>query len=87
MWGRKVSNLNFTLPIFEATSGLHINMLKSIINPVNVVPNLDEPVDIICYQIGPFPTTYMGLSLGAKVKPVGIWNGVIEKIKKNLATR
>uniref|UniRef100_M1B0E1 Reverse transcriptase domain-containing protein n=1 Tax=Solanum tuberosum TaxID=4113 RepID=M1B0E1_SOLTU len=36
---QQISNLNITLMVFEFISGLHINMLKSIIYPVNEVSN------------------------------------------------
>ncbi|XP_019242382.1 PREDICTED: uncharacterized protein LOC109222482 [Nicotiana attenuata] len=74
--------LNLTLLIFESISGLHINVLKSMIYPVNAVPNLDELAGIMSCDIGSFPTTYLGLPLGAKHKSVEVWNGVIEKVEK-----
>nr|XP_016485156.1 PREDICTED: uncharacterized protein LOC107805603 [Nicotiana tabacum] len=82
----QVSYLNLTLLIFESLSGLHINMLKSIIYLVNEVPNLEELADLLCCKIGSLPTTYLGLPLGAKFKSVGIWGGIIEKMEKKLAT-
>nr|XP_009779409.1 PREDICTED: uncharacterized protein LOC104228625 [Nicotiana sylvestris] len=78
--------LNLTLLIFESISGLHINMLKNMIYPVNVVPDLEELAGIMCCGIGSFPITYLGLSLGAKHKSVEVWDGVIEKVEKRLAT-
>lgn len=39
--------LNLTLLIFEVVSGLHINMLKSVIYPVNEVQNIEELADIL----------------------------------------
>uniref|UniRef100_A0A0V0HH19 Putative ovule protein n=1 Tax=Solanum chacoense TaxID=4108 RepID=A0A0V0HH19_SOLCH len=45
--------------LFEAMSGLHINMSKSIIYLVNEVPNLENFADIMCCSIGSFPTTYL----------------------------
>lgn len=82
----QVSYLNPTLLIFESLSGLHINMLKNIIYPVNEVPNLEELADLLCCKIGSLPTTYLGFPLGAKFKSVGIWGGIIEKMEKRLAT-
>nr|XP_016501300.1 PREDICTED: uncharacterized mitochondrial protein AtMg01250-like [Nicotiana tabacum] len=38
----QVLYLNLTLMIFEAISGLHMDMMKSTIYLVNTVPNLDE---------------------------------------------
>lgn len=81
----QVQNLNLTLLIFEASSGLHINMLKSVIYPVNEVANLEELAGILSCSTGTFPTTYLG-SLGTKFKSTGIWNGIIEKFEKRLST-
>lgn len=78
--------LNLTLLLFEAFSRLHINMVKSLIYPVNVVPSLEELAGIMGCGIGSFPTTYLGLPLGAKYKAIEVWNGVIEKVEKRLAT-
>ncbi|XP_070031562.1 uncharacterized protein [Nicotiana tomentosiformis] len=64
----KVLYLNLTLMIFEAISGLHMNMLKSIIYPVNSFPNLEELVEVMCCKVSSFPTTYLGLPLGARYK-------------------
>lgn len=51
-----------------------------------LLPNLDELAVIMCCGIGSFPTTYLGLPLGAKYKSAVAWNGVIEKVEKRLAT-
>ncbi|XP_019234325.1 PREDICTED: uncharacterized protein LOC109214820 [Nicotiana attenuata] len=82
----QVQYLNLTLLIFEALSGLHINMLKSVLYPVNAVPNLRELADILGCNIGSLPATYLGLPLGAKFKSTEAWNGVIEKFEKRLAS-
>ncbi|XP_047259647.1 uncharacterized protein LOC124892403, partial [Capsicum annuum] len=82
----QVLYLNLTLLIFEALSGLHINMLKSVIYPVNEVLNLEELAGILGCSIGEFPTTYLGLPLGAKYKSTAIWGGVIEKFERKLAS-
>lgn len=60
-------------------------MPKSVIYPVNVVPDFVELADIMGFTIGNFPTTYLGLPLGATHKATEIWNGVIEKFEKRLA--
>uniref|UniRef100_A0A1U7V1A2 Uncharacterized protein LOC104212559 n=1 Tax=Nicotiana sylvestris TaxID=4096 RepID=A0A1U7V1A2_NICSY len=83
----QVLHLNITLMLFEAMFGLHINMLKSVIYPVNSVPNLLELADIMGCNPGSFPTTYLGLPLGAKYKSTEIWNAVVEiQFEKKLAT-
>lgn len=40
----------------------------------------------MCFNIGSFPTTYLGLPLGANFKASKIWLGIIEKFEKRLAT-
>jgi len=82
----QVMQLNLTLFIFEAISGLHMNMQKSTIYPVNEVLNLEELADIMGCNIGSFPSTYLGLPLGAQHKSTEIWTGVIGKFEKRLAT-
>ncbi|WMV25457.1 hypothetical protein MTR67_018842 [Solanum verrucosum] len=82
----QVMQLNLTLFIFEAISGLHMNMQKSTIYPVNEVLNLEELADIMGCNIGSFPSTYLGIPLGAQHKSTEIWTGVIEKFEKRLAT-
>lgn len=82
----QVQYLNLILLIFEAISGLHINMLKSVIYPANEVPDLEALAAILCCDTGTFPTTYLGLALGAKYKSADVWNRVIEKVEKRLAT-
>ncbi|XP_019239934.1 PREDICTED: uncharacterized protein LOC109219918 [Nicotiana attenuata] len=77
--------LNLAFLLFEALLGLHINMLKSFIYPVNDVPNLEELSNTMGCTIGSFPTTYLGLPLGAKYKNTEIWNGIIGKFEKRLA--
>nr|XP_009785833.1 PREDICTED: uncharacterized protein LOC104234042 [Nicotiana sylvestris] len=82
----QVQYLNLTLLLFQAISGLHINMLKSKIYPINLVENLEELADIMGCDVGSFPTTYLGLPLGARYKVAEVWSGVIEKVEKRLAT-
>jgi len=51
-----------------AVSGLHINMFKSLIYPVNEIQNIKELANILGCGTGKFPTTYLGLLLKAKYK-------------------
>lgn len=50
------------------------------------MPNLVELADIAVCTIGNFLTTSLGLPLGTKHKAIDIWNGVIEKFEKRLAS-
>ncbi|KAF3651267.1 putative transcription repressor MYB6-like [Capsicum annuum] len=51
---------------------------------VNEVENMDELAGIRGCGIVSFPTTYLGLPLGAKYKAAEVWNGVIEMVEKKL---
>lgn len=80
----QVHYLSLTLMIFEALSGLHVNMYKSIIYPIKVVLGLEDLAEIMCCNIGSFPTTYLGLPLATRQKSTV--NGIIENFEKRLAS-
>lgn len=67
--------------LFEAIS-IHINMTKSKTYNVNEVPNLSDLAKILGCETGSFPSTYLGLPLGASYKATELWNGVMEKVEK-----
>jgi hypothetical protein len=71
---------------FEATSGLKINLQKSELVAVEEVPNIEELASILSCIISSFPMKYLGLPLGAPFKSRAIWNGVVERMEKRLAS-
>ncbi|KAF3631035.1 putative aberrant root formation protein 4-like isoform X2 [Capsicum annuum] len=78
--------LNITLMLFEAMPKLHINMSKNIAYPDNVVSNLQELAEIMFCNIGSFRATYLCLPVGASPKAIEIWNVILKKIEKRLAS-
>ena len=70
---------------FEAMSGLKINLAKSEIIPIGPVNNLVELASELGCNIGSFPTSYLGLPLGAKHKAMGVWDSIEERYRKGLA--
>ena len=70
---------------FEIVSGLKINLDKSELVPMGVVPNFEILVDVLGYKQGSLPMKYLGLSLGAKWKDRAVWNPIIEKVERRLA--
>lgn len=40
----------------------------------------------MCCKVGTFPTSYLGLPLGARYKSLNIWDGVIEKFERKSAS-
>ena len=77
--------LSWILMWFEAMSGLKINLAKSEIIPIGPVTNLVELASELGCNIGSFPTSYLGLPLGAKHKALGVWDSTEERYRKRLA--
>ena len=78
--------LSWILMWFEASSGLKINLNKSEILPVGPVDEVsDLAVELGC-GIGSFPSSYLGLPLGASHKALGVWDTVEDKFRKRLAS-
>ena len=71
---------------FEVVSGLKINLKKSEIIPIGVVEDVDRAAAVFGCKVGNFPTTYLGLPLGAPHNSCRVWDGVKEIFKRKLAT-
>ena len=70
---------------FEALSGLKINLNKSKIIPIGTVDNVEELASELGCKVRSFPTSYLGLPLGAKHKALGVWDLIEERCRKRLA--
>jgi hypothetical protein len=81
-----VRNLRCTFLCFEAVSGLRINLDKSELVPIGEVEDVESLAHILGCRIGSLPMTYLGMPLGASFKSISIWNGVIEKVERRLAS-
>ena len=80
----QMEHLRAVFTWFEVVSGLKVNLGKSEMVPVGVVPNLEELVEILGFRPRSLPMTYLGLPLGAKFNLKIIWNIVLEKMEKRL---
>ena len=78
--------LSWILMWFEAILGLKINLTKSEIIPIGLVNNTAELASELGCNIGSFPTSYLGLPLGAKHKALGVWDSIEERYRKRLGT-
>ncbi|KAG5609419.1 hypothetical protein H5410_020700 [Solanum commersonii] len=74
--------LRIILVLFEDVTGLDINWQKSHIFPINEVTNMEALAMILGREVGALPTSYLGMSLGAKSKYLGIWSNVPEKCER-----
>jgi hypothetical protein len=72
--------------LFEATSGLKVNLAKSELIPVGDVDQVESLADILGCGVAILPVKYLGLPLGASYKSIHIWDNVIKKIKRQLAS-
>ena len=78
--------MSWILMWFEAMSGLKINLNKSKIIPIGPVTKAVELASELGCKIGSFPTSYLGLPLGAKHKNLGVWDSIEERFRKRLAS-
>jgi hypothetical protein len=72
--------------LFEAVSGLKVNLAKSSLIPVGDVVQVGSLADILGCEVASLPVKYLGLPFGASYKSTRIWDGVIEKVENRLAS-
>ncbi|XP_035545987.1 uncharacterized protein LOC118348461 [Juglans regia] len=82
----QIQTLRALLLCFEAVLGLKVNLGKSEMVCVGAVSNIIGLASLLDYKVSYFPMKYLGLPLGATFKNMAIWDGVVEKIKKKLAS-
>ena len=74
------------LSLFEAVSGLKINLAKLELFPVGEVSNTDELVVLLGCRQSLQPMKYLGLPLSATFKERTIWNPILEKLERRLTS-
>ena len=74
------------LMLFEALSGLKINLSKSEIFPIGGRENIEVLRAKLGCRAGSLPTTYLGLPLGASHKSVRMWDTIEERFRRRLAS-
>ena len=78
--------VRMVLIFFEAITGLKVNVGKSEIVFVGDVGDLNGLARILCCKVGTLPMRYLGMPLGAHYKDSSIWNPIIKKMEKWLAS-
>lgn len=74
------------LSCFEAVTGLCVNLSKSEMVPVGVVNDMSSLASILSCRVGALPMLYLGMPLGAPYKTLSVWNSILEKIERRLAS-
>ena len=70
---------------FKAISNLKVNRDKSEVIPRGRIESLEDVVSMMGYRVGKFPTSYLGLPLGASFKSSRVWDAVEERFGKRLS--
>ncbi|CAN1135074.1 LINE-1 retrotransposable element ORF2 protein, partial [Linum perenne] len=83
---QQVKVLLATLVCFETVSGLRVNYHKSCMFPVGEVANALRFADLFGCGVGSFPSTYLGLPLGAYAKSKALWDPVVSCVTKRLSS-
>ena len=68
----QLTALSWILAWFEASSGLRINLAKSVLIPVGEVEEIEEMVVELGCGVGSLPTIYLGLPLRAHHKAISM---------------
>ena len=63
-----------------------INLQKSEIIPIGGMEDVDRAIVLFGCKVRRFPTSYLGLPLGAPHRSIGVWNVIEERFKRKLPT-
>ena len=77
--------LRCVLLLFEAMSGLKVNLSKSSLIPIGEIPNIQQLASFFDCGVSALPSMYLGLPLGASFKSKAVWDPVVERFQKRLA--
>ena len=63
-----------------------MNLGNSELVPIGKVPNLEDLVGLLGCGQSSLPLKYLGLPSGAKFKDLSVWNPIIERMERRLAS-
>lgn len=82
----QIRYLRGLLLIFEVVAGLKVNFKKTKMFGIGPVHNLNALASLLNCSVAYLPDVYFGLPLGAKYKSTSLWQLVVERVDKQLAT-
>ena len=82
----QILHIRLLLLCFQAMTDLKVNVAKSEMVPIGEVNNVHALAEILGCRVGAPPMTYLGMPLGASHKAPSIWNPILEKIERKLAS-
>lgn len=84
---KDLQNLKRVLRCFQVSSGLKINLQKSMLYGINIVnQKVKEWGDIIGCSNGNLPFYYLGLPIGGNPDSISFWEPVISKFRDRLSS-
>lgn len=81
----EVGNLRGILTMFESILGMNVNLAKSKLMLIGLVPNLDRLASVLGCAVSSIPGIYLGLPLRGHLKSKHIWDPMMERVKQRLA--
>ena len=81
----QIQSIKALLVCFEVVSGLKVNLAKSALLPVGEADNLGL-ADVLGCGMASLSLKYLGLPLGASFKAKSIWDDILEKVDRRLAS-
>ena len=80
-------NIKKILILFQLVSGLQVNFHKSSLHGIHVSESWLQSMasDLLC-KVGDFPIMYLGLPIGGNASKKVLWDPIISRIEKKLAT-
>ncbi|KAE8729083.1 Ubiquitin-activating enzyme E1 1 [Hibiscus syriacus] len=84
---RQILNVKRVLRVFEVISGLQLNLTKCRLFGINISEEeVLQWANTIGCVVGHFPSEYLGLPLGAKRNSIALWDPIVQKFNKKLAS-
>ncbi|CAN1257445.1 Transposon TX1 uncharacterized 149 kDa protein [Linum perenne] len=84
--GTQLRYVMAALIYFEAISGLKVNLHKSSLFPVGLVPEATIFSEFLGCRLDQFPSSYLGLPLGTQATSKVIWDPVISYLQGRIQT-
>lgn len=82
-----IKSANMCLKIFQTISSLKVNLFKISVMGIEVEESfLANFATVLGCSVGSWPVKYLGIPLGGNPKSVALWDPVVEKVSKKLAS-
>ena len=87
LWGcwNQLNYWKWIVTCFKLVSGLD-KFAKKWIIPIGGMEDVDRAIVLFGCKVRRFPTSYLGLPLGAPHRSIGVWNVIEERFKRKLPT-